>query len=114
MFPMNFFFSGNIDDKCSKESIAIRQGPTAPIGGIPTYTVEIQNTCVSGCDISDIHVACGMFSSAILVNPFKFKRLQYNDCLVNDGKSLANGAVISFKYATTFQYNLTVSSVVCH
>jgi hypothetical protein len=70
---------------------------------------------VSGCDISDIHVACGMFSSAILVNPFsKFKRLAYNDCLVNDGKPLANEAVISFKYATTFQYNLTVSSVVCH
>lgn len=101
-------------DKCSKSDIVISQGPTAPLpSGIPTYTVEIMNMCVSGCDISGIHLRCGWFSSARLINPKVFKRLRYNDCLVNDGKPLINGATISFQYANTFLYPLSVSSVAC-
>lgn len=105
------------NDKCSKSSIQISQAPTAPIGGIPTYTVEIANTCVdNGCIISNIHVDCGMFSSATLINPRIFKRLKYNDCLVNGGNPIGSGRVVSFKYATTFSYRLLVASanVVCH
>ncbi|XP_027339363.1 protein TAPETUM DETERMINANT 1-like [Abrus precatorius] len=101
-------------DKCSKSDIVINQGPTAPLpSGIPTYTVEIMNMCVSGCDISGIHLRCGWFSSARLINPKVFKRLRYNDCLVNDGRPLINGGTISFQYANTFLYPLSVSSVVC-
>lgn len=101
-------------DKCSKSDIVINQGPTAPLpSGIPTYTVEIMNMCVSGCDISAIHLRCGWFSSARLINPKVFKRLRYNDCLVNDGRPLINGATISFQYANTFLYPLSVSSVAC-
>ncbi|KAH1126301.1 Protein TAPETUM DETERMINANT 1 [Glycine max] len=101
-------------EKCSKSDIVINQGPTAPLpSGIPTYTVEIMNMCVSGCDISKIHLRCGWFSSARLINPKLFKRLRYNDCLVNDGRPLINGATISFQYANTFLYPLSVSSVVC-
>ncbi|KAL2347070.1 hypothetical protein Fmac_001070 [Flemingia macrophylla] len=101
-------------EKCSKSDIVISQGPTAPLpSGIPTYTVEIMNMCVSGCDISAIHLRCGWFSSARLINPKLFKRLRYNDCLVNDGKPLINGATISFQYANTFLYPLSVSSVAC-
>ncbi|WVZ20078.1 hypothetical protein V8G54_007400 [Vigna mungo] len=101
-------------EKCSKSDIVINQGPTAPLpSGIPTYTVEIMNMCVSGCDISGIHLRCGWFSSARLINPKVFKRLRYNDCLVNDGRPLINGATISFQYANTFLYPLSVSSVIC-
>ncbi|KAJ8554143.1 hypothetical protein K7X08_024821 [Anisodus acutangulus] len=101
-------------DKCSKSDIVINQGPTAPLpSGIPTYTVEIMNVCVSGCDISGIHLKCGWFSSARLINPRIFKRLRFDDCLVNDGKPLINGHTISFQYANTFRYPLTVSSVIC-
>ncbi|TKY73682.1 TAPETUM DETERMINANT 1 [Spatholobus suberectus] len=101
-------------DKCSKSDIVISQGPTPPLpNGIPTYTVEIMNMCVSGCDISGIHLRCGWFSSARLINPKVFKRLRYNDCLVNDGRPLINGGIISFQYANTFLYPLSVSSVVC-
>ncbi|KAK4734904.1 hypothetical protein R3W88_009165 [Solanum pinnatisectum] len=101
-------------DKCSKSDIVINQGPTAPLpSGIPTYTVEIMNVCVSGCDISGIHLSCGWFSSARLINPRIFKRLHFDDCLVNDGKPLINGHTISFQYANTFRYPLSVSSVVC-
>ncbi|XP_068304930.1 TPD1 protein homolog 1-like [Pyrus communis] len=101
-------------DKCSKADIVINQGPTPPLpSGIPTYTVEIMNMCVTGCDISHIHLTCGWFSSARLVNPKIFKRLRYNDCLVNDGKPLANGGTVSFQYANTFSYKLSVSSVTC-
>ncbi|XP_016469596.1 protein TAPETUM DETERMINANT 1-like [Nicotiana tabacum] len=101
-------------DKCSKTDIVINQGPTAPLpSGIPTYTVEIMNVCVSGCDISGIHLKCGWFSSARLINPRIFKRLHFDDCLVNDGKPLINGHTISFQYANTFRYPLSVSSVIC-
>ncbi|PWA90404.1 hypothetical protein CTI12_AA100960 [Artemisia annua] len=101
-------------DKCSKADIVINQGPTAPLpSGIPTYTVEIMNACTTGCDISGIHLTCGWFSSARLINPRLFKRLRYNDCLVNEGKPLINGRTISFQYANTFPYPLTISSVIC-
>ncbi|KAI4336353.1 hypothetical protein L6164_014890 [Bauhinia variegata] len=101
-------------DKCSKSDIVINQGPTAPLpSGIPTYTVEIMNMCMSGCGISGIHLRCGWFSSARLINPKVFKRLRFNDCLVNDGRPLVNGGTISFQYANTYPYPLSVSSVVC-
>lgn len=102
-------------EKCSRSDIVIDQGPTSPLpSGIPTYTVEIMNVCVTGCNISRIHLNCGWFSSATLVNPRVFKRLRYNDCLVNDGKPLVNGGTISFEYANTFLYPLKVSSVACY
>ncbi|KAL5791545.1 hypothetical protein ACOSP7_000139 [Xanthoceras sorbifolium] len=102
-------------ERCSTADIVISQGPTGPLpSGIPTYTVEIMNVCVTGCDISRIHLNCGWFSSAHLINPKTFKRLRYNDCLVNDGKPLLNGGTLSFQYANTFPYPLSVSSVVCY
>ncbi|XP_057804854.1 protein TAPETUM DETERMINANT 1-like [Salvia miltiorrhiza] len=101
-------------DNCSKSDIVISQGATEPLpNGIPTYTVEIINTCISGCDISAIHLSCGWFSSARLVNPHVFKRLRFDDCLLNDGKPLRNGRTLSFQYANTFRYALSVSSVSC-
>ncbi|KAF2311530.1 hypothetical protein GH714_024770 [Hevea brasiliensis] len=101
-------------EKCTKADIVINQGATAPLpSGIPTYAVEIMNVCVTGCEISGIHLNCGWFSSARLINPKIFKRLLYNDCLVNDGKPLVNGGTLSFEYANTFPYPLSVSSVVC-
>lgn len=101
-------------ERCSKADIVISQGPTSPLpSGIPTYTVEIMNACVTGCDISRIHLNCGWFSSDRLINPRVFKRLRYNDCLVNDGEPLTNGDTLSFQYANTYSYPLSVSSVAC-
>ncbi|KVI06154.1 protein TAPETUM DETERMINANT 1-like [Cynara cardunculus var. scolymus] len=101
-------------DKCSKSDIIINQGPTSPLpSGIPMYMVEIVNMCTTGCDISNIHLSCGWFSSARLINPRLFKRLDYDDCLVNNGKPLVNGHTISFQYANTFPYPLSISSVMC-
>ena len=102
-------------EKCTKSDIVINQGPTAPLPtGIPTYTVEVVNACATGCDIHGIHFKCGWFSSAHLINPRIFKRLRYDDCLVNDGKPLVYGGTLSFQYANTFPYPLSVSSVVCN
>ncbi|KAB5532174.1 hypothetical protein DKX38_018844 [Salix brachista] len=104
-----------IGEKCTGADIVITQGPTAPLStGIPTYTVQIMNMCATGCDISGIHLHCGWFSSARLIDPKIFKRLRYNDCLVNDGKPLVTGDVLTFEYANTFSYPLSVSSVSCH
>ncbi|KAF5474970.1 hypothetical protein F2P56_006822 [Juglans regia] len=103
-----------IGTACSKDDIAIFQGQTAPLpDGIPGYTVQILNVCASGCGISNIHVRCGWFSSARLINPLVFRRIYYDDCLVNDGEVLGPGESLSFQYANSFRYPLSVSSVAC-
>lgn len=99
---------------CSKEDILLYQGATAPLpNGIPTYTVQILNTCVGGCDVGDIHVRCGWFSSARLINPRVFRRLRFDDCLVNDGAAIAPGGSVSFQYANSYPYPLSVASGAC-
>ncbi|KAI3830876.1 hypothetical protein MKW92_050984 [Papaver armeniacum] len=107
--------SNRISDACSKDDIAVYQGPTTPLpNGIPTYTVQILNLCLSeGCSISNIHVSCGWFSSARLINPRLFRRQNYDDCLVNNGEAIGPGDSLSFQYANSFQYPLYVSSVTC-
>ena len=104
----------NWGEKCVNSDIVISQSPTPPLpNGIPTYTVEILNSCYTGCNISDIHLNCGWFSSVNLINPKIFKRLSYDDCLVNNGEPLVIGETILFEYANTFLYPLSVSSVLC-
>ncbi|KAF4399471.1 hypothetical protein G4B88_022554 [Cannabis sativa] len=99
---------------CSKDDIAIFQGSTAPLpNGIPSYAVQILNARNSGCSISHIHVKCGWFSSVRLINPTIFRRIYYDDCLVNNGQPLGPGETLSFQYANSFPYALSVSSVVC-
>lgn len=99
---------------CSKDDIVIYQGQLPPLpSGIPSYTVQITNMCASDCSIADIRLYCGWFSSARLINPRVFRRVRYNDCLVNDGQPLGPGITISFQYANTFRYPLSVSSVAC-
>ncbi|KAJ8759195.1 hypothetical protein K2173_004633 [Erythroxylum novogranatense] len=106
--------ANRIGTACSKDDIAIFQGSTSPLPhGIPSYTVQILNVFVSGCNMSNIHVSCGWFSSARLINPSVFKRVNYDDCLVNDGDALGPGETLSFQYANTFPYPLSVTSVTC-
>ncbi|KAK9089878.1 hypothetical protein Scep_028960 [Stephania cephalantha] len=103
-----------LQSECSKDDIVIYQGPTMPMpNGIPTYTVQIMNVCIAGNSISNIHVSCGWFSSARLINPNKFRRLCYDDCLVNNGEAIEAGQELSFQYANSFPYPLSISSVSC-
>ncbi|XP_057247362.1 TPD1 protein homolog 1-like [Beta vulgaris subsp. vulgaris] len=100
--------------RCSESDIILDQGPSAPLpSGIPTYTVVLCNACVSGCSITNIHLRCGWFSSARLIDPFVFRRLRFDDCLINDGKPLDAGQSLTFQYANTRSYPLSISSVVC-
>ncbi|XP_031477921.1 TPD1 protein homolog 1-like isoform X2 [Nymphaea colorata] len=104
-----------IGDVCSEQDVALHQAATTPLpSGIPTYTVRIINVCVTGCSISDVHLACGWFSTARSINPAIFRRLRYNDCLINDGKPIPTGGSVSFQYANTFPYTLSVSSATCN
>ncbi|XP_022978329.1 TPD1 protein homolog 1-like [Cucurbita maxima] len=103
-----------VGSECSKDDVVVFQGQTAPLpDGIPSFIVQILNSCSSGCSISNIHMKCGWFSSARLVNPRIFRRVKYDDCLINDGKALGPGQTLSFQYANTFLYPLSVSSVTC-
>ncbi|XP_048553898.1 TPD1 protein homolog 1A-like [Triticum urartu] len=99
------------------QDISISQGwGTALPSGIPSYTVEAMNRCIAdggGCAIGGIHGRCGWFSSVTLVDPRKFLRLAYDDCLVNGGQPLLAGETISFEYANSFPCELRVAFASC-
>nr|GMD88548.1 TPD1 protein homolog 1-like [Ipomoea batatas] len=106
---------------CSKWDIEVDQAQTPPLpNGIPTYTVIISNNCHVGtgpdagkCTFTDVHLSCGWFSSYILVDPDVFRRLGYNDCLLKNGGNLNPREVISFVYADSFEYPISVTSATC-
>ncbi|CAL4892327.1 unnamed protein product [Urochloa decumbens] len=107
------------------EDIEIYQGPASPLpSGVPAYKVDVVNRCLGGldgggssgsgeCAIAGIHVRCGWFSSVSLVDPSKFRRLGHDDCLLNDGRPLLGGDTISFEYANSFKYELSVRVATC-
>ncbi|RVW84052.1 TPD1 protein-like 1 [Vitis vinifera] len=102
------------ETNCSNGDIVIAQSRVGTLpSGIPSFSVEITNACARGCSISNLHLKCGMFASAVLVNPKIFKRQDVDDCLVNGGSPLAAGSTISFKYANSFQYPLLLASATC-
>ncbi|KAH7424276.1 hypothetical protein KP509_11G000600 [Ceratopteris richardii] len=106
----------DVDDRispssCSVEDIAIVQGEMGPMpDGIPSFAVQILNLCLDGCEVADIHISCGWFASATLVNPALFKRLGFGDCLVKQGLPLAPGETLSFHYANSFPYPFSLLS----
>ncbi|KAG6471958.1 hypothetical protein ZIOFF_069411 [Zingiber officinale] len=105
-----------VGDQCSMDDIVVYQGATGPLpSGIPTYTVSVLNLCSvsGGCSLGNIHLRCAAFSSARLINPRIFRRLSINDCLLNDGRPLAPGSVVSFQYANSFSYRLVISNATC-
>uniref|UniRef100_A0A9I9D880 Protein TAPETUM DETERMINANT 1-like n=1 Tax=Cucumis melo TaxID=3656 RepID=A0A9I9D880_CUCME len=105
---------GTLEKKCEGNSIAISQGQESRMfNGIPTYRVQITNQCLDKCTIYDLHLKCGSFVSSNLINPQIFKRLTVDDCLVNNGSPIVYGETISFQYATTFMFPLSVSSFKC-
>ncbi|KAL5541971.1 hypothetical protein UlMin_009681 [Ulmus minor] len=88
---------------CSSRDISISQSKDTAIG-IPQYIVQIVNTCM--CAPSNIHLHCGWFASARTISPMTFKRLSYDDCLVNGGKPLKTSQIIRFSYSNSFMYPL--------
>ncbi|KAI8561833.1 hypothetical protein RHMOL_Rhmol04G0372200 [Rhododendron molle] len=92
--------------RCTNRDISISQSRDSCTSGIPKYIVEIVNTCVSGCAPSNIHLHCGWFASARIVNPRIFKRLGYDDCLVKAGRPLNTSQIIRFTYSNSFMYPL--------
>ncbi|MCO5582000.1 hypothetical protein L7F22_035890 [Adiantum nelumboides] len=104
-----------VGEGCTMADVAILQGEANPLpDGIPSFTVQIFNSCASPqqlCGLSHIHVACGWWATAKLVNPNVFRRLAFNDCLVNDGRPLRPGQLLTFQYANSFQYPMSVKSV---
>ncbi|XP_075633808.1 TPD1 protein homolog 1-like [Castanea sativa] len=99
---------------CLKNYIQVTQGTTGNLpSGTPIFSVQITNECPRDCSIAQIHLSCDSFASELLINPMIFRKLGINDCLVNNGKPLANGAAISFKYASNAKLPLAVSSLTC-
>ncbi|OEL33054.1 Polygalacturonase [Dichanthelium oligosanthes] len=98
---------------CSEEDVVVYQSSANPLpSGVPAYTVQIVNVC-GGCTVSDVHVSCGDFASTELVDPGKFHRLAFNDCVVKAGGPLQPSETVSFQYSNSFSYQLNVASVSC-
>ncbi|KAG9457832.1 hypothetical protein H6P81_002340 [Aristolochia fimbriata] len=94
---------------CSNRDIVISQSRSSTTG-IPEFIVQIVNTCMSACAPSNIHLHCGWFASARMVNPRTFKRLSFDDCLVNAGKPLKSSEMLRFTYSNSFMYPLAFKS----
>ena len=105
--------SRRLSQTCSNDDIAVIQVNGEWSNGVRLFKVDIINECSSGCAISNIHVNCGDFTSAVFIDPKVFRKLSIGDCLVNDGQTLDIGASLSFSYANSFSYSLTVASVTC-
>lgn len=104
-FLLSFYLFISSSGSCTSRDISISQSRDST-SGIPQYMVQIVNTCVRGCAPSNIHLHCGWFASARMVNRMAFKRLSYDDCLVNEGKPLNTNQIISFTYSNSFMYPL--------
>ncbi|CAK9213919.1 unnamed protein product [Sphagnum troendelagicum] len=94
---------------CTNKDISITQSRLGSTG-IPQYSVQIVNTCISECAPTNVHVYCGWFASSPPPNPNTFTRLAYNDCLVNGGRPLAAGSIVEFQYSNSFMYALSFRS----
>ncbi len=103
------FGCGFIADWCTNKDISITQSRLGSTG-IPQYSVQIVNTCISECAPTNVHVYCGWFASSPPPNPNTFTRLAYNDCLVNGGRPLAAGSIVEFQYSNSFMYALSFRS----
>ncbi|XP_037424352.1 TPD1 protein homolog 1B-like [Triticum dicoccoides] len=100
-------------EECSEDLLEVFQNNAPSMaGGMPTYSVEFTNTCID-CAVCDVHVACGDFASNDVIDPDKFRRLGFNDCLVNGGRSIEPSFPVSFQYGNSFPYPMTVASASC-
>jgi hypothetical protein len=107
------YICGDFAELCTRSDISIFQDQVNSLpNGIPTFSVQIFNLCPRGCSVRNIHLACGWFASAKLINPLIFRRLSFNDCLVNDGNSLDGGDMLSFEYSNSFEYPMRVEKAI--
>lgn len=109
----NSHYKIGLTELCRKDILQVSQGPSGTLNGVSVYSVTIINTWSSGSWLN-IHLSCGWFSSTRLINPTIFRRLGYNDYLVNNGKPLKPGQLLNFQYSNTFSYPLAVSSISCN
>ncbi|KAJ0968927.1 hypothetical protein J5N97_021804 [Dioscorea zingiberensis] len=80
-------------------------------GHVPEYTVTISS--VGHRPVSEVHVSCGDFSSARIINPNVFRRLMPGDCLVKNGSIIDMAEAVSFTYTNFPPYKLIVSAAQC-
>ncbi|KAH7428410.1 hypothetical protein KP509_09G000400 [Ceratopteris richardii] len=100
-----------LSNGCTERDLSISQSREMGESGVPQYIVQIYDTCTDdGCAPSDVHLNCGWFASRLLVSPDVFRRLAYNDCLVNGGLPLLQGKIIRFTYQNSFMYPLSFKS----
>ena len=104
--------SSKYNHECTSRDISISQSrDEVNSAGIPRFVVQIVNTCMTGC-VREVHVSCGWFASAGTINPRVFRRVAFNDCVVNAGGVLPAEAILRFTYSNSFMYPLSLKSAV--
>ena len=97
------------DAECTDRDIGISQSRETT-SGVPQFIVEIYTTCTNDCEPSDVHLKCEWFASTAVVNPRIFRRVAFNDCLVNGGRPIPRGQILRFAYENSFMYSLSFKS----
>ncbi|ESR49562.1 hypothetical protein CICLE_v10033604mg, partial [Citrus x clementina] len=101
--------------KCSNSDIQIlEQQISAQPSGIPTFEVDVHNTCARGCEITRIHLNCVGFSSDSVIDPKIFFHPKNSKiCVINNDEPLKFRAAVSFTYTTNFMYKFSIASFQC-
>ncbi|XP_047330974.1 TPD1 protein homolog 1B-like [Impatiens glandulifera] len=103
------------DWNCCAADIRINQWPSGYTAmNIPKFTVEVVNEAWMATDgVFDVHIFCGEFASATLVNPMVFRRIGFGDCVLRDGGKIGMDEIISFDYSNILPYPLFAVHVRC-
>ncbi|KAI3444131.1 hypothetical protein Pfo_000796 [Paulownia fortunei] len=80
---------------------------------IPKFTVQIINEAWHVKGVYDVQIACPAFASTTLINPMVFRRIDLADCLLNNGRIISPGEVITFEYSNILPYPLIVLNLKC-
>lgn len=93
---------------CTYSQVVVTQKGSYLADGTPMFQVSVINNCLT-CAMQNVHIACGDFASAVAVDPAIFKKLDYNDCILNNGYPIAPMTLLYFEYASSFSYPMQVS-----
>lgn len=80
---------------------------------IPEYTVQIINEAWNVKGVYDVIVSCPIFASTTLINPNVFRRLDLANCLLDDGRIISPGEVITFQYSNILPYPFAITTLKC-
>ncbi|KAL6520648.1 hypothetical protein OROMI_032208 [Orobanche minor] len=101
-------------DRCNPGCIRIYQWASGFASlHVPKYTVQIINEAWHEKGVYDVEIVCPIFASTTLINPMIFRRIDSGRCLLNNGRTIKPGEVITFEYSNIMPYPFVVLNLKC-